>query len=894
MKLLILSLFAIQLFAQDVTLSGVVYSLSRKLPLAGARLEAGRFSTLTDSQGRYQLSGLPPGIPFTLTIQCAGFTTMEQPIDVPRSGSINRDFFLLLADLRQSVVVDDGLLSVRSNAPELSQTLSATRLNELPSNGRRINRFALLNPSVRQTIGLGGDGNDSYRLSINAGNYRHTAYLLDGAINYDWLYAVGPMQPVSVGAVDQFKLITGQYAAEFGTSTTGALAIATKSGTDSWHGEALTFLRPSGIQGQAPLASASLPHIPNQRVQYGASLGGPIRKGKTFAFLNYEGSNQRRGSFIQSPVPNFFVGSIQEHFALAKIDHRFNQNHWITWRSNASFFNGNNLNDRIAGFNQPSFGRQSRNQSVGSQLAYYKLQGATLNELRISFVGYTPDSAFPLVSTVGISRPSYAVEGNSTNSWAHVRSLDLADTFAWRKGSHQIKFGLSYLRQGVRDYSYTPLGTYTYAAGAPTPNQNPLRFAQTFGVGDFKYGQSLATGFIQDDVRLSSRLNLNIGLRYERQSITQDRNNFAPRLGIAWDPKGDSKTVVRAGSAIFYDQYYLYVYRRFYQFSPSAPTAAYTVPFGDPAFPTFPNSLTGPPAGISSGRRDIVIPASKLLNPYSAQFSLSVDRQLPFGLKLSVDAIHAHTLRQMRVNDLNRPTPFIRTAAGQVRTAAQADLTRPFTSWAGVPVRLIAQFENSTSSLYQGLNFSLAKQTKRYQFDLRYAASSSATYSMFYGDANGGVPNEWNNWGSAERGPSEFHQRHRFVSNGSVYLPAKVTLTLMALAATGLPVNPLTGTDNNGDTYSADRPVGFGRNSFRGPSQIQFDASLMKRIQVRERLNLDLRLEVFNLANRNNYINLNNVYGEGPAPRATFLQPIAGVTNTDPSRQIQFSIRLHF
>ena len=263
-------------------------------------------------------------------------------------------------------------------------------------------------------------------------------------------------------------------------------------------------------------------------------------------------------------------------------------------------------------------------------------------------------------------------------------------------------------------------------------------------------------------------------------------------------------------------------------------------------------------------------------------------------MKLTVDAIHAHTLRQMRVNDLNRPTPFIRTAPGQVRTAAQADLTRPYTTWAGVPVRLIAQFENSTSSLYQGLNFALAKQTKRYQFDLRYAASSSTTYSMFYGDANGGVPNEWNNWGSAERGPSEFHQRHRFVSTGSVYLPAKVTLSLTTLAATGLPVNPLTGTDNNGDTYSADRPVGFGRNSFRGPRQIQIDASLVKRIQLRDRLNLDLRVEVFNLANRNNYINLNNVYGEGPTPRATFLQPIAGVTNTDPSRQIQFSVRLHF
>jgi hypothetical protein len=178
--------------------------------------------------------------------------------------------------------------------------------------------------------------------------------------------------------------------------------------------------------------------------------------------------------------------------------------------------------------------------------------------------------------------------------------------------------------------------------------------------------------------------------------------------------------------------------------------------------------------------------------------------------------------------------------------------------------------------------------------DLHYAISSSAAYSMFYADANSGIPNEWDNWGSGERGPSDFHQRHRFVGNGIARLPFGLKLALMGVVASGLPVNPLTGTDNNGDTYSSDRPVGFGRNSFRAPMQMQLDTALSRRIRITERIACDIRLEAFNVFNRNNYIQVNNIYGEGSTPRASFLQPIAGVVNTDPSRQLQLALKLQF
>ncbi len=887
MKLLIF-LATLPVFAAD--LSGIIQAAGRPVPLSGVRVTIAGKSTLTDASGRYTLSGLPTGVPLRALAEAPGFTPAEQDVQLPAT----LDFSLSLANRKESIIVESGLLSVRSDAPEQSQSISQTQMEQLPTNGRRLMRFALLDPHVRPAIGLGADGNDSFRLSINANSYRHTAYMIDGAINYDWYLAVAPQQPVSVAAVEELKVLSGQYAAEFGTSTAGVLTVITKSGTGQLRGEALAILRPSGIQAQAPLAAASLPRIPNRREQWGGSLGGPLTGQRTFFFANYEGSNQRRGAYIQSPVPNFFTGTTNEHYALTKLDHRFNERHWLSWRANGHKFSGDNVNDLVSGFNQPSAGRVARLQSHGSQLTLHSVAGSLFNELRVSYASYFPNTAFPLQSSVGVSRPNYAVEGNSANSWAHVRNESIGDVIALRHGAQQWKFGFTYLRQQIKDYAYTPFGTYTFAAGPPTPGQQPLRFAQTFGVTNLKYGQTVASGFAQNDMRLSARLSLNLGLRYENQSVTQDRNNFAPRAGLAWSPTASGRTVLRAGAGLFYDQFYLYIYRRFYSLDPYAPTATYTIPFGDPSFPTFPNSLSAPPANISSGRRDIYIKPDQILNPYSLQYTLSLEHKLANGLTLSVNGLHSHTLKQMRVNDINRPAPFFRTAPGQVRTAAQADLSRPYSTYAGVPIRLIARIENSASSLYDALTIGVHKTHKHGHFDLRYLASSSSIYTMFHGDANGGVPAEWNNWGTAERGPSDFHQRHRVTATGAAKLPFRLELAASLIAATGLPVNPLTGTDNNGDTYSADRPIAFGRNSFRGPGHISLDASLQKTFTVTEHAKLHIRAEVFNAANRNNYINVNNVYGDALTPRATFLQPIAGVVNTDPSRQLQIALRVTF
>jgi len=100
--------------------------------------------------------------------------------------------------------------------------------------------------------------------------------------------------------------------------------------------------------------------------------------------------------------------------------------------------------------------------------------------------------------------------------------------------------------------------------------------------------------------------------------------------------------------------------------------------------------------------------------------------------------------------------------------------------------------------------------------------------------------------------------------------------------------------DSNGDTYSVDRPVGFRRNSFRGPMQASVDLSLARQFGLGGGRRVETRLDVFNVFNRNNYNVVDGVYGEGPDPGPLFMQPIAGIQNTDPSRRIQLGLRFLF
>ena len=573
--------------------------------------------TQTDADGFYQLAALEPGIPYVLTVEGDGVQTFSsQPIVLQDGERRHLDVTVELADARYSVLVTGTAGDARSTAPEVSQRIDANQIENLPSVTRSTTKYALLNPHVRQVLGLGADFTDASRLSINAGSYRHTGYMLDGAPTYDYIYANSPQVAVSPGAVREMNVLTGQYSAQYGLSTTGVVSITTPSGTDLLKGEGFTHIRPNDLQERPPLAPFD---VPNTRNDWGFFAGGPIARTRTFFFGSYERSEQHRGAYIQSPVPGFFDGDTADQYGLARLDHRIGNNQSLTARFNGSEYTTNNANDRVSGFNQASFGRRSHVQSLGGQGDHRAIVGRSVNQLRVSFVAYTPDSASPLQTSVQVVRPNYATEGFSTSNWVHARSFQVGDQVTLPRGRHDLKFGADVSRLDAHDYSVTPLGTYTFAPGPPQANERPLTFSQTFGAADLTYGQTQASAFVQDDIRVSSRVTTNLGLRYEVQSITDARKNFAPRLGVSWDVNGSGRTIVRSGAGVFYDQYYMYLTRRYVTLGPHSPQVTYSWSVGDPGFPTFPESFTTAPTGKLAGARDIMIPGDTVLNPRSVQ-----------------------------------------------------------------------------------------------------------------------------------------------------------------------------------------------------------------------------------------------------------------------------------
>jgi hypothetical protein len=893
------------LYAASGSLRGTITAGPNATPFQNARVVlrgGGREqATSSGSEGTYEFVSLDPSLSYSLVVEAEGLLPFTKAAVTIHDGeTLVVDANLSLGDVRTTVLVTEGVINLEAASAEVSQTIDSTEVQELPNVTRSATKYALLDPHLRQPLGLGADYQDANRISINAASYRHTSYSLDGTTNYDGVYANNPQATVSPASVEEVKVLTGDYSAQYGNSTNGIIAITTSSGTNTHHGSLFAYIRPSGIQAQPALATS---HIPNQKLDWGASIGGPLIKDRTYYFASYERVQQNRGSLITVPTKSFFDGQSNEHSGLFRLDHNLTPKNTLTARLNGWHYATNDANDRIAGGNQPSFGRTARIQSWGGQISDQAVIGNMVNVARFAHTNYVPDSATPLDPSVGLVVDSYSPKlqaGYSTYSWVHAQTENLSDLLAFRHGRHNLKFGGEFVNLHVKDFSYTPFGSYSFHTAADFANLSPYKFTQTYGTAYVRYGQKELSAFLQNDVRLTPRLTANLGVRYEFQSITDSHHNFGPRIGLAWDATGDGKTMVRAGGGVFFDQYYMYLNRRFITLGPNSPQFNYTwdcTPTPNPC-PMYPNSVASPSGGSQSRFVSyLYVPAPELLNPYSIQFSASVEREIVHNTVLTLSGLQVHTLQQMRVNDINHPMPFIRTAPGQMRSVADANNARPFHTYSGVQnVTLVDQIENTSSSIYQAFDASLKRRFARWgEISAHYVFSGSYAYAMFYADNNSGIPNEWMpNWDRYERGPSDFYQRHRFIADAVLRGPYQTTLSLVGNFGSGLPVNPITGVDNNGDGYTVDRPVGLGRDSFSTPAQKTVDVALAKKFTLRERLSAEARVEALNVLNSKNFVNFNNVYGNNATPLSTFLTPVAGITNSDPSRQLQFVVRLLF
>ncbi len=820
-----------------------------------------------------------------LKVQAPGFQTLRIPLQRV-AGMTELDIALDVEGVTSTVTVNGESLPLEQESAVISQLVNGKTFDQLPENGRNLSRLSLLNPQVRNTSGIGSDAINGARLNVNADIFRLTRYTVDDTTDYEVVYGNAPLMALPISAVSEMKVLTNQYDVLFGGTTTGIIAYQTRSGGDKLHGEAAFFGRPSGLQAAPPVATV---RMPNRLIDGYGRLGGPLLSSRTHFFADYEQDSFARGAFIQSPVAGVYMGHGNDFYTLAKLDRQLTDKHVLSLRVNGDRTFSDNPNDRVGGIVQASAGQSNRTQAAAAALSLDSAMGNRTNSARFEFVHALPYVLTSNQPSIGVNRPGYSTEGGSTTLHLKNMSEDFRDVFQWTRGAHALSFGVETIRTQAQYVSATPYGTYTFASGAPKAGQQPTAYTQTFGVADINTKNSYVTGFTQDTWHALPGLTFDLGLRYEYQGLTGDANNLAPRVGLAYDTFRNGRTILRGGFGYFYGEDYLQLTLNAYAGGVVAPQATYTYTAGQAGFPSFPNNLSAPPSS-GAGNRDLFLLPQHLLNPYNMQATVGVEQALGKGWVLSVNGIHAMSRKQLSSINLNAPY-FVRTAPGQIAATSN----RPLKTYAGVAVNNVIEVQNGNSTAYDALRVDLIRHSgKLFDWNTAYVYSAALTYSVFQGEGTTGIPNDWYNPKAGEYGPTDFNQRHRSISYGTLHLPWQSHLTGVLTAASGLPVNPITGVDNNKDGYTTDRPNGFSRDSTRGPKQVSVDLSAGKLVPIGDKLSVDLRIDGFNVLNHSNFVTLNNVYGNAGVPASTFLQHLAGLGNADPGRQLQFGARVIF
>ena len=477
---LVLSTFTL---AQTVTSSiqGRVYDSS------GAAIpEASVIAVNTDTgvsrqvnasaSGDYQIEQLPPG-DYTVTAEKSGFQKSAKKVHLALGTAGNVDFNLPVGQVTQQVEVQDVGEVAEPTRTMVSSVIDEQKIKDLPVNGRQFIDFALLAPGV--TIGNTTSGSTDVivepvtKLSFAGQNIHFNFIAVDGADDISTASGIQRGTP-SQEAVQEFRVINTDYSTEFGRATAGIVNIITKSGSNSFHGSAYEYFRNNAMDATSILAA---PHFSVLRQnQFGVAAGGPVRKDKTFFFLNYEGQrraesptynstvlqnigliNGVKQSFYGLPPENLFVlrdNNLDNGFA--RLDQNFGNNQLYVryFVTDGRLTNQSPLNN---GFDLPSAFKNNyiRDQSVSGALSSV-ISSSWVNELRMQFAHRSFD--FPVVSTqphLEVAN-TFAVGVNRGNPDVYREArFEIVNNTTHNVTNHTIAFGGDFNRVGT--YESFPL-----------------------------------------------------------------------------------------------------------------------------------------------------------------------------------------------------------------------------------------------------------------------------------------------------------------------------------------------------------------------------------------------------------------------------------------------------
>ncbi|HZI56546.1 MAG TPA: TonB-dependent receptor [Verrucomicrobiae bacterium] len=568
-------------------------------------------SATSDDAGEYKIASLPVGN-YKVEAKAGTFQPQSRTIALSISESATLDFSLAPGQVEQQVSVAAESVLIEPTRTSTDTVIEQAQIKNLPVNGRQFIDFALLAPGV--TIGDTTSGSTDViiepvtKLSFAGQNIHYNFIAIDGADNTSTASGVQKTTP-STDAVREFRVVNNTYSVEAGRAVGGIVNIITKSGTNDLHGSLYEYLRNDAVDASSELAAPGLNKL--QQNQFGFTLGGPIRKNRTFFFGNYEGQRRNENSYYNSIILNNLnlINQFKTNFGLpteklnvnrksdydnflVKLDHSFTDRQYMFLRyffNDGRLTNVSPLND---GFDLPSGFKDNnlRDQSlVGSLTSTFSSQ--LVNELRLQYGHRTFD--FPTVTTqphLEVLNTFTAGVNRGNPDFYQESRTEIADNVTWQHGKQTIAYGGDFSH--VNTLESFPLFypfeadfacllavqcPFSLEAGAPS-----VLFFERFAAPNFTeptfntsvfQGQRISNAvrhqaegetphnygglYVQDTWQVKNNLTLNAGLRYQFETFPANvldgpKAEFDPRAGFAYHFGGKYNAVLRGGAGIFH------------------------------------------------------------------------------------------------------------------------------------------------------------------------------------------------------------------------------------------------------------------------------------------------------------------------------------------------------
>ncbi len=939
-------------------------------PLPGASVTAKNVKTgavrtaVTNASGAFTFPVLSVGL-YDVTADLSGFTSATKPgIELNVGGDVTLKLTLALSSVKTAVTVTEEAPLIETTRTQQSDVVNENYIGNLPTNGRNFIDFVLTTPGVTKDPRLGDISFAGQRGTLNS-------LVIDGADNNNTFFgqALGrtgsgraPYQ-FSQDAVKEFQVNRNAYTAEYGRAGGAVINVVTKSGTNEFHGSAFEFFRDKGLNANDYVNVINGRAKSNYHYnQFGASLGGPILKDQLFFFANYDGQRNTNGQPVilstaglptdpntaaglakLTPLTGPYDRGQNQDVFLAKADYEAGTSTHVSVRYNRQRFTG--VNNENGGTTQSvtHSGDSLVNTDTVTAAVTNSFGSSLFNELRGQ---YAKDSEPGLANSTDpesiiqdVGNFSFTIgRNNFSPRETTITRYQVADAVTFLFGNHTVKGGFDFNRDLILNW-FPGLfsGQYTFNSVAAYNLGQPIRFIQNFPgagtSGPYTNPDLSEIGlFLQDEFRPIQNLTINLGVRYDRQGIKQpttrnpdaqllaagidtsvipeDTNNVAARLGFAWTPKGQDKTVVRGGYGMFYGR------------TPSIMIGTAMsnnginvqgITFTGAQMPTYPNIFPSIPTGVSLPKPTILVFDPNFQNPLVHQASLGIEHAMSADVSLGLSYLYVKATDLQRSADINVGSPTIvnyTDAAGNVYPVVRYGADRPFANF-----NRVIEFQSTAESNYNGITLELNKR-----FSDNWQARVAYTYGKVLDtkpDATSVVPGVGDD-GKQASDPKNFQadyavgnadQRHRFVLSAYWSLPyyrnaggmeqavfGGWSLSGIVTIASGQPYTailaPLSDINNDGNVQN-DRAQGFGRNTFTYPTFFSVDPRITKDIPIGP-ATLQLIAEAFNVFNRSNVNGVNQGYYAVSGTTLTRLSAFGTPTTSAGPRIVQLAAKVIF